>query len=144
MEDMCYSTITPRKKRYVYFFSLAQFECSLPMRCSHPLSLSLSLSLSVLHMSLRDSATAVCFNVSVGGISGIPVCGRRLPPGSPSICRLSQSCTLLPSFLPSSNLPLSLCFHLTLPCLTLFSKQRDIFQSVTNMMTETKSRRLLS
>lgn len=64
-------------------------------------------SLRVLHMSLRDSATAECFSAPVGGSSGIPVCGRGLLPGSPSICRLSQSCTLLPSLPPSPNLSLS-------------------------------------
>lgn len=86
--------------------SLTQFKCSLPQRYSRPPSLSLS----VLHMSLRDSATAVCFTVSVGGISGIPVCRRRLVPGTPSICRLSQSCTPLPSLPLSPNL--SFCCHM--------------------------------
>lgn len=87
-------------------------QCKVCLSLSHSVSVtevpSASLSY-VLHMSLRDSATAVCFTVSVGGISGIPVCGRGLLPGSPSIHRLSQSCTLLPSLLPSPNL--SFCCH---------------------------------
>ncbi len=92
------------QEKVCLFLFLAQFDCSLPQKYSHPPSLSLSLC--VLHMSLRDSATAVCFTVSVGGISGIPVCGRGLLHGSPSICRLSQSCTLLPSLPLSPNLSL--------------------------------------
>lgn len=136
------------QEKVCFFLSLAQFKCSLPRRYSHPPSFSPSLC--VLHMSLRDSATAVCFTVSVGGISGIPVCGRGLLHGSPSICRLSQSCTLLPSLPLSPNL--SLCavtcskislFHLALPCFTLFFKQRDISQSVIQMMTDRELRHLL-
>lgn len=91
----------------------------------------------VLHMSLRDSATAVCFTVSVGGISGIPVCGRGLLPGSPSIRRLSQSCTLLPSLPLSPNLSFSAVtrskisvFHLVVPCFTLFFRNKETFLSL--------------
>lgn len=99
------------------------------------------LSPGVLHMSLRDGAAAVCLTVSVGGISGIPVCGRGLLPGSPSFCRLSQSCTLLPSLLLSPNRSPS-CH--AKPCFTLFFTQRCIPQSVTGIMTGGELRHLFS
>ena len=114
MDDVSCSGIIQCRGRSIFFpLSLPQFECPLPRRYSRPpLPLSISPSLLVLHMSLRDSATAlkhiVCLTVSVGGISGILMCGRGLLPGSPSICRLSQSCTLLPALPLSPNLSPSL------------------------------------
>lgn len=68
-------------------------------------------SLCVLHTSLPHSASAARFTVSVGAISGIPVCGRGLVLGSPSICHLSQSCTLLLSLPLPTNLSLYFCCH---------------------------------
>lgn len=92
-KDVSYRTIIQRGKRGCFFFCcfLAMSKCSPPAKVQPPRSLR------VLHVSLRDGATAARSDASVGGISGTPACGRGLVPGSPSICRLSQSCTLLTS-----------------------------------------------
>lgn len=139
-----YFSICPLKWAIIGFYE-GDMSYRAIIQCRVSLSYSLSRSVSVtevpsaslsyvLHMSLRDSATAVCFTVSVGGISGIPVCGRGLLPGSPSIRRLSQSCTLLPSLPPSPNLSFSAVtrskisvFHLVVPCFTLFFETKRHF-----------------
>lgn len=88
----------------------------------------------VLQMSLRDSATAARFTLSVGGLSEIPVCGRWLLPCSLSVAYLSHphSCH---SF---HCLPLSQMLHFGF-CATLYHfvlQTMPVTQPLTKIMTD--------
>lgn len=83
-----------------------------------------------------------------GGFTGIPVWGRGIRPSSQSICRLSQSCTLLPSLplSPNHSLCCQMQQNITLsfssaPASLCFFEQRHISQSVLQM-TDSEMRHL--